>query len=197
MSVVIHEVSHGYAAYVQGDPTAYYAGRLTLNPLKHLDFIGSVLVPILTIWLAGVPFGWAKPVPFNPYNLKNRRWGELVVAIAGPVSNIIIAILFGFIIRFFHTTLPPAFISMSILVVIVNLSLGIFNLIPVPPLDGSRVLFSILPQKFNNIRYAVERYTLILVFILVLIPQFSNFLGVAIGFVFSLITGIPPGSIGL
>jgi Zn-dependent protease len=99
MSVVIHEVSHGYAAYLQGDLTAYYQGRLTLNPLKHLRSHGSIIVPIVTS-LAGFPFGWAKPVPFNPYNLKISDGGSLLVAIAGPVSNLIIALVFGLIIRF-------------------------------------------------------------------------------------------------
>lgn len=196
MSVVIHEVSHGYAALLQGDHTAEYEGRLTLNPLKHIDPIGSIIVPIITT-IAGFPFGWAKPVPFNPYNLKSQRWGELFVAIAGPISNIIIALVFGLIIRFGLTSLPPAFISLSILVVLVNLGLAIFNLIPVPPLDGSKVLFSILPLRFQSYRQTLERYSFLLVIVLIMIPQFSYFLGMVVTSVFSLITGTPPSFLGL
>src|SRR5262245_29317731 len=99
MSVVVHEVSHGFAALALGDPTAKYAGRLTLNPFYHLDPIGSVLVPILGYLSGGIIIGWAKPVPFNPYNLRDARWGEALVALAGPVSNIILAIIFSLIIR--------------------------------------------------------------------------------------------------
>src|SRR4051812_387507 len=94
MSVVIHEVSHGYAAYLQGDPTAKLEGRLTLNPIVHMDLFGSVIVPIITT-LGGFTFGWAKPVPYNPYNLKNQRSGEFFVAVAGPVSNLLVALVFG------------------------------------------------------------------------------------------------------
>lgn len=196
MSVVIHEVSHGYAAYLQGDYTAYYEGRLTLNPIRHVDPIGSIIVPIITT-LGGFPFGWAKPVPFNPYNLKNQRWGELIVAIAGPVSNILVALVFGLIIRFGALSLPSAFISLSILVVLVNLGLAIFNLIPVPPLDGSKVLFSILPFKYQHYRIQLERYSFLLVIVLIMIPQFSTILGMIVTTIFSVITGMPPAFLGL
>jgi Zn-dependent protease len=196
MSVVIHEVSHGYAAYLQGDLTAYYEGRLTLNPLKHIDPIGSIIVPIITT-LAGFPFGWAKPVPFNPYNLRNQRWGELLVAIAGPLSNIIIAIIFGLIVRFSNLGLESPFIGLSILVVLVNLGLALFNLMPVPPLDGSKVLFAFLPYRLQQYRFQLERYSFMLVVILILIPQFSTFLAMIVGFLFSHITGLPPSILGL
>jgi Zn-dependent protease len=195
MSVVIHEVSHGYAAYLQGDPTAFYAGRLTLNPLKHIDPIGSIVIPIITT-LAGFPFGWAKPVPFNPYNLRNQKWGELLVAIAGPASNIIIALIFGLIIRFGALSLPATFISLSISVVIVNLGLAIFNLIPIPPLDGSKILFAFLPLRFMQYRAQLERYAFFIILLLVFIPQFSTILGFIVGGAFSLITGIPASAIG-
>jgi Zn-dependent protease len=195
MSVVIHEVSHGYAAYLQGDATAYYEGRLTLNPLSHLDFIGSLLVPLVTT-LAGFPFGWAKPVPFNPYNLRDQKWGELWVAIAGPASNIIIALIFGLIIRFGIGTLSTTFISLSILVVLINLGLALFNLMPVPPLDGSKVLFAFLPYRFQKYRFQLERFSFILVVLLVLIPAFSQFLAFIVGGAFGLITGISPSVIG-
>src|SRR3954470_23460404 len=99
-SIVVHEVSHGYAAYLQGDNTAKFAGRLTLNPLKHLEWFGSFILPVLSYYFGGFIIGWAKPVPFNPYNLQNQRWGEAIVAIAGPLSNICIALIFGLAIRF-------------------------------------------------------------------------------------------------
>ena len=100
MSIVIHEVSHGYAAYALGDPTAKYADRLTLNPFKHLDMTGSVIVPFITYMMGGFIFGWAKPVPYNPYNLKNQKWGPAIVGVAGPLSNFVTAAFFGTIIRF-------------------------------------------------------------------------------------------------
>ncbi len=176
MSVVIHEVSHGFAAYMQGDLTAKYQGRLTLNPIKHVDIMGSIVVPIVTS-LGGFPFGWAKPVPFNPYNLRNQRWGELFVAIAGPLSNILIATIFAGIIHFFYLYLPNAFVGLSMKIVFVNLSLAIFNLIPIPPLDGSKVLFSFLPQSWNALRWNLEQYSMALILLIVLIPYFSDLLG--------------------
>lgn len=196
MSIVIHEISHGFSAYFQGDPTAYYEGRLSLNPLRHVDPIGSIVVPIITTF-AGFPFGWAKPVPFNPYNLRNQRWGEFFVALAGPVSNLGLAIIFGLIVRFGAGLLPDAFVALSILVVLINLGLAIFNLIPIPPLDGSKVLFGFLPYRWQQYRFVVERYSLVLVVFLILIPQFSMFLSFIVGSLFSLITGMPSPFAGL
>ncbi len=160
MSVVVHEVSHGYIADILGDPTARFSGRLTLNPLKHLDPIGSFLIPTLSYFSAGFLFGWAKPVPYNPYNLKNQRWGELMVAAAGPLSNFLIAIVFGLIIRFSSNfgIESTAFLSLSTSIVFLNIILGVFNLVPIPPLDGSKVLFSLLPAKFGYIQENLERY---------------------------------------
>lgn len=198
ISVVIHEVSHGYAAYLQGDTTAFYAGRLTLNPIKHLDFIGSILVPILLYIMSqgSFTFGWAKPVPFNPYNLRNQRWGELIVAIAGPISNIVIALVFGLMIRFAGALLPAGFLTLSILVVLINVGLAIFNLIPVPPLDGSKILFAFLPHRLQQFRFQLERLSFIIILVIVLLPQFSDLLSFCIGGIFSLITGIPAMQIG-
>ena len=168
MSVVVHEVSHGYAALRLGDQTARLAGRLTLNPIKHLDPVGSVIVPLLTT-LGGFPFGWAKPIPYNPYNLRNQRWGELIVAAAGPVSNIIVAVFFSMIIRFSdvgQSQMISPFFEISATIVWVNLVLAIFNLLPVPPLDGSKILFSILPYGISQkIRLSLERYGIFIVVI--------------------------------
>lgn len=161
VSAVLHEFSHGYAAYLLGDPTAEMEGRLSLNPLVHLDPIGSVLLPLLLV-LTQSPFilGWAKPVPYNPYNFKKRRSGELIVAIAGPASNLILALIFGLMLRFLELSVPITEVFDAI--VIINILLMVFNMIPIPPLDGSKILFNILPytQKTQEFRSRLERYGL-------------------------------------
>lgn len=164
MSVVIHELCHGYAADLMGDPTPRLQGRLTLNPFKHLDPVGSFIVPVITS-LSGFTFGWAKPVEWNPYNVKNKRLGEFVIALAGPASNILIAVVFGLLIR--AQVFGASFVQLAAYIVLVNLILAVFNLIPVPPLDGSKVLFSFFPQTqaFQNFRYKFESYGLILIFV--------------------------------
>jgi len=169
MSVVVHEVSHGYAALALGDPTAKYQDRLTLNPISHLDPIGSFLVPLLGYFAGGFIIGWAKPVPFNPYNLRNQKWGEALVAIAGPLSNVSLAIIFGLIMRFAsgYAVMNQSFLSLAGFVVFINITLAIFNLIPIPPLDGSKILFAILPYKWQGVRESLEKYGLILVFIFI------------------------------
>ncbi|HMP67693.1 MAG TPA: site-2 protease family protein [Candidatus Paceibacterota bacterium] len=170
MSVVIHEVAHGYAALYQGDVTAKYAGRLTLNPIKHIDLFGSIIIPALFILLnTGVVLGWAKPVPYNPYNLRNRRWGELIIAAAGPLSNFAIAFIFGMLIRFSSVlNLPSSIVEISLLVVSLNLVLALFNLIPIPPLDGSKILFALLPpEKSLQFRASFERYGFLLILVIV------------------------------
>lgn len=149
LSTVIHEVAHGYSALLLGDRTAELAGRLTLNPLKHLTLMGSVIVPILTS-LAGIGFGWAKPVPYNPHNLRAGKWGESIVALAGPLSNLLLAIVFATFLKF-----QPNNLFFGI-IVIVNCSLLVLNLIPIPPLDGSKVLFALIPQRFYSIRQTME-----------------------------------------
>lgn len=147
-SVILHEVAHGYAARWLGDPTAKLAGRLTLNPLAHIDPIGSVLIPaFLVLSGSGILFGWAKPVPYNPYNLKDQRWGEAIVGAAGVATNIFIAVLFAVIARVAIGAEMHEFASLAAIVVLMNLSLGLFNLIPIPPLDGFTVLRGILPYS--------------------------------------------------
>lgn len=188
MSVVIHEVSHGYAAYFQGDRTAEYQGRLTLNPLKHLDPMGSFFIPLLSFALGGFIIGWAKPVPFNPYNLRNRRWGEALVAIAGPFSNICIAVFFGLIIRYGSAFVSPAFIHISTVIVLINVLLAVFNLVPIPPLDGSKILFSILPNQGGELRVFLERNSLLFAFIFIFFLW--QFVMPVVGVVFHLITGL-------
>lgn len=161
LSIIFHEVMHGYVADWLGDPTARYAGRLTFNPIPHIDPIGSVAIPGI-LALTGSPFliGWAKPVPYNPYNLKNQRWGEALVAVAGPATNILIAIIFGLIIRFGAPAgLSNTVLSIAVSVVYANLVLAIYNLIPIPPLDGSKVFRSILPFQMRQSYGRLEAYT--------------------------------------
>lgn len=189
MSVVVHEVSHGYVAELFGDPTARLQGRLTLNPVKHLDPVGSFLVPIITSMLGGFIIGWAKPVPYNPYNFKRERLGTALTAAAGALSNIFIAVLFGLLMRFapaFGIGSEP-FMALAGTIVFINLILAIFNLIPIPPLDGSKVLFSILPYRFRGILDMMERYAIVLIIFVIIF--FSGFIAPLATFLFSLITG--------
>lgn len=190
MSVVVHEVSHGYAALYFGDETARYQGRLTLNPIKHLDLMGSVIIPaLLIISGSGFVFGWAKPVPINPYNFRNRRWAELVVALAGPLSNISLAIIFGLLIRFGGGLgiISPSFIYIAGYVVLINLILAIFNLIPIPPLDGSHILFSFISEKYSHFKETLARsgFIFVLFFIFFVWPLLIKY----IFYIASLITG--------
>src|SRR5581483_5581779 len=145
LSIIAHEVAHGYAADALGDPTARIQGRLTLNPIPHIDPLGSVLIPALLIFTGSpILFGWAKPVPYNPYNLKHHRWGETLVAVAGSATNLLLAFIFALIIRFGSTLIGPTALSVAATIAFVNLFLGLFNLIPFPPLDGFTALRSAL-----------------------------------------------------
>lgn len=187
MSVVVHEVSHGAVANYLGDPTARLAGRLSLNPLRHLDFLGSFVVPLfLAFSQAGIIFGWAKPVPVNPYNLRGK-WGEALVAGAGPASNIILALFFGLLLRFFGGVAPLSFLSISATIVLINIVLAVFNLVPIPPLDGSKILFSFLSHD-SPLAAFLERYSLVALLVFVLFLW--QFLTPLLGFLFRIVTGI-------
>jgi len=171
VSIIIHEVAHGYAALFLGDRTALNAGRLTVNPIAHIDPVGSILLPILTSF-TGFFFGYAKPVPYNPNNLSNKKWGEAIVAFAGPASNIILAVLFAIVTRVAvasGTPMDGLMIQAFVFIVIANLFLAILNLIPVAPLDGSKILFSLLPYKWISIRRWMEKNQLILVGLVLLL----------------------------
>jgi len=203
MSVVIHELAHGYAAYAQGDPTAAMQGRLTLNPIHHLDLLGSIIVPGLLLLLpTSFIIGWAKPVPFNPYNLRNQRWGHIWVVAAGPLSNIGLAAMFALGIRFI-SGLPEQALALAGYVVLINLVLALFNLIPIPPLDGSQILFGLLPERFQHWRHVFEGYGFILVFLVVflflgafsrmVIEVFHLVIGPQLSYVLALIQNVMGG----
>lgn len=217
MSVVIHEVSHGFAALYLGDSTAKYAGRLTLNPLKHLDFWGSFLVPLFMIFTFGFGFGWAKPVPYNPYNLKDQKKGPALVGLAGPLSNIAVALVFGLGARFIAInhlgkidiingllrgdysnlvfavsgSLSSIFFLLFTMIVVINVFLAFFNLIPIPPLDGSKILFYLVPIKTETkIMLESFGFILLLMFIFLASPLLGRFLYGALEIFFRYVVGI-------
>ena len=178
-SVIIHEVMHGVAADSLGDPTARYAGRLTLNPIPHLDMFGSIILPILcALSPGGFLFGWAKPVPYNPYNLfRAPRWGEAIVAAAGPASNLALALIGGLLIRL---QLFPDIAGVLMYIVAINISLMVLNLIPVPPLDGSKILSSVLPKSlgYDALRDRMEQNPFLgFGIVLLIIIMFGNAFG--------------------
>ena len=166
LSIVVHEVAHGYAANSLGDPTARLAGRLTLNPLPHIDLMGSIVIPALLVFTGSpIMFGWAKPVPYNPYNLKNQRFGETLVAVAGSATNILLAIIFGLIVRFGSTPLTTGgtlfdanTLYLAASIAFINLFLGLFNLIPFPPLDGFTALRTVLPWHLSSTLLRLEQH---------------------------------------
>lgn len=190
-SVIMHELSHGYVADSLGDPTAKYEGRLSLNPIKHLDFFGSIILPLL-LFIAGSPFlfGWAKPVPINPYNFKDKKYGDIKVALAGPASNILLAIVFGLILRLLPDRIIFGNEGIGIAlgyIVAINLWLAIFNLIPIPPLDGSWILFSFLSSRFEGLKIFLRHYGIVILVLLILFGGSVWFTIISV--LFQIITG--------
>ncbi|MBU4368781.1 site-2 protease family protein [Patescibacteria group bacterium] len=165
ISAVIHEVSHGAMANYLGDPTAKYAGRLTLNPIAHIDLWGSILIPLFLL-IANSPMliGWAKPVPYNPYNLRDQKYGSALVAIAGPGSNLLIAAIFGIFLRILSAfdLASPAFSLFLGVIVLINILLAVFNLVPIPPLDGSKILYALLPDSAHRFKAVLEQQGMLL-----------------------------------
>ena len=196
ISILIHEVAHGYAANALGDPTAKMAGRLTLNPIPHIDMVGSIIVPILCVLSpGGFLFGWAKPVPYNPYNLKNQRWGEALVAIAGVATNLFLAVFFGLLTRSAIAAGLDSFAQAAGIIALVNLFLGLFNLIPVPPLDGFTFLRGLLPYRYAmtfrkfEARLAQGGLITLVAFLFLFSYVFAAPFSAIVSFLFSLLIG--------
>lgn len=182
LGVVIHEYAHGKVALMFGDHTAKYAGRLSLNPLRHIDPIGTIILPIMLILasrLSGKPpviFGWAKPVPVNYWGLKNPKRDIIWVGLAGPTANIILAAILAYVVKIV-TNLPEVVLFLIKYTITINLVLAFFNLIPIPPLDGSRILFGLLPQEAAKQYAKLEKYGLIIIFaILYFCPGIFDFI---------------------
>ena len=189
-SIVLHEVSHGFMALHLGDRTAKDLGRLTLNPIKHLDLVGSIILPLLTFFAGGFIFGYAKPVPYNPDNLRDRKYGPAKVAMAGPLTNISLAVLFGLLLRFLsYSAWPVSTPSIELLqfIVLINLVLAIFNLVPIPPLDGHWLVLPFVPARYYQFKQAYARSGW-LVFLLFLFFGFALILPLVF-WLFKLIVG--------
>jgi len=163
-SVILHEVAHGYAALSLGDPTARAAGRLTLNPIKHMDPWGTVVLPLFLI-LVRSPFlvGWAKPVPVNPYLMRDPKRGMMLVGAAGPLANIALILLSALALRAMPFSAPPFLFDLFKYCCAINIILALFNLLPVPPLDGSKVVAGILPPKMRDAYVGLERYGIFII----------------------------------
>lgn len=181
LSAVFHEYAHGFMAFRLGDPTAKYEGRLTLNPLAHIDPVGTVALPLFLLFTAGGFIGWARPVPYNPYNLQGK-YGSLKVALAGPATNLLIALGISLIIRFLALypdifKFASSFLDFLILIAYINIFLGLFNLIPLPPLDGSKIFADLFPNQWQIVMQMGFMGIFIALFIaMYLLPPLADFI---------------------
>lgn len=182
VAIVFHELSHGLAAYALGDNTAKNSGRLTLNPIKHIDPVGFISMLVFK-------FGWAKPVPINPMNFKHRKRDTLLVSLAGPVSNFIIALIVSFILK---ANIFTSYLAIEMLLITLwyNIMLGIFNLLPFPPLDGSKIVASLLPDKMEYYFYKYERYFYLILILLIFTDGIDRILSPIINIVLNILLRI-------
>jgi Zn-dependent protease len=184
-SVIVHEVAHGYVALMNGDPTAKLSGRITLNPIPHIDPIGTIFLPLLLVITGSrFLFGWARPVPVNPLNFRNYQWGEISVSAAGPLSNLALAVVFAFLLRLGLGNL--GLMKLAYYGVSINIFLALFNLVPIPPLDGSHLLAAVLPRELNRVYQQLEPVG----FILILILFYTGILGAVLMPIYRQIAGL-------
>ena len=175
-AIVIHEVSHGYVASLNGDNTAKYLGRLSLNPIKHIDIIGTIVIPIISLFFFNFAFGWAKPVPVNFSLLNNPKRDTILVALAGPFANFLMVIGWFILIKISLLTDFLWLYKTSQIGIIINLILGFFNLLPIPPLDGGRVLVALLPNHLANKLSVIEPYGILIVILLLVLGGYRYLL---------------------
>ncbi|NPA42007.1 MAG: site-2 protease family protein [Aquificae bacterium] len=201
IAVILHEVAHGWVAYKMGDPTAKHAGRLTLNPIPHIDPIGTIVLPAMFIILnSPIIFGWAKPVPINPLNFRDLRKGTFFTSIAGVAMNLTLAVSFGVAYRFLYgvADLVDPFITKTVIYpllifcaksVLINLILALFNIIPIPPLDGSRALMSFLSFKYWELFYKYEIYGFLVITLLLFTGVIGKIIYPPLVFLYHMILG--------
>lgn len=201
IGVTVHEVAHGYVAYRMGDPTAMQAGRLTLNPIKHLDFIGSFILPLI-LKFSGAPFifGYAKPVPINSFYFRDYRKGMIYVSSAGVIANLVLAIVSGVCFQILHhfelfwytSIFRPIILDLFHMLgysVVINAVLAFFNLIPIPPLDGSRILATVLPEPFRVQFARIERFGMVIIIFLLITDSLSKMISFFLTPVISVLLG--------
>ncbi len=195
-AITIHEASHGWAAYKMGDPTAHALGRITLNPIAHIDPIGTILLPVMLIIMGAPPFGWAKPVPVNPFNLRNPRRDNLLISAAGPVSNFSVALIAFMLLQMLKLANPDVLIMRGgtpslgnglflilYYTILINVILAVFNLIPIPPLDGSGILMGLISEEAAEKYEQIRPYGFMILILLIVTGIIGQILGFIMGIV--------------